>query len=278
MDRWVKKVRKTDSVAGEDANEHNMSDKKSITPSHCHISTPPSHFPRCTGPCEICQIPRQMRGSWESLLGKETSREYFKSILVALHNSYFLPPAEDVLKCLSFFELLDTKAVIIGQDPYHGPGQAMGLAFSVNKGISVPPSLKNIYKEIDSTIGYKAGVPKDGSLIGWAKQGVLLLNATLTVAPSSAGSHYSLRWHLFTDRIIECVSSQTRDCVFLLWGSDAQKKKMLIDASRHLILCSVHPSPLSASRGFFGCDHFRKANEYLKCRGRDPIDWTNERG
>jgi uracil-DNA glycosylase len=164
------------------------------------------------------------------------------------------------------------KVVIIGQDPYHGKGQANGLAFSVNDGIAHPPSLINIFKELNSDLGI--GYPKSGDLSPWASQGVLLLNATLTVRTAEAASHQKQGWEIFTDKVIETISTNNNGIVFLLWGGYAQKKKKLIDAQRHLVLESGHPSPLSANRGYwFGNRHFSKCNAYLKSKGNTPIDW-----
>eukprot|EP00794_Sanderia_malayensis_P005145 gene5145-5795_t len=168
---------------------------------------------------------------------------------------------------------LKVKAVIIGQDPYHGPNQAHGLSFSVPVGIPAPPSLKNMYKELKTDIeGFK--IPNHGHLVGWAKQGVLLLNAVLTVEASNANSHQGKGWEHFTDAVIKWINRNNNNVVFLLWGAYAQKKGASIDKKRHCILKGPHPSPLSAHRGFFGCRHFSKANEYLKANNKDPIDWT----
>ena len=161
--------------------------------------------------------------------------------------------------------------MILGQDPYHGEGQAHGLAFSVRKGVRLPPSLKNIYKEIEAEYGMK--MPDHGELAGWAQQGVLLLNATLTVQESNAGSHHKRGWEEFTDAIIRAVNEKRQHVVFMLWGSHAQKKGAFIDRKKHLVLEAPHPSPLSAHRGFLGCGHFKKANEYLSRNGYQPIDW-----
>jgi len=163
------------------------------------------------------------------------------------------------------------KAVIIGQDPYHGPGQAHGLCFSVREGTDFPPSLKNIFKEIESDLGIKR--PVNGNLERWASQGVLLLNATLTVKAHQAGSHQKRGWEQFTDSVISVLNNEKENIVFFLWGAYAQKKGESIDRSRHLVLESVHPSPLSASRGFFGNKHFSRCNEYLKAHGIEPINW-----
>ena len=173
----------------------------------------------------------------------------------------------NALKATSFENI---KAVIIGQDPYHGKGQAHGLCFSVNKGVEVPPSLKNIYKELQSDVGFQ--IPSHGYLEDWAKQGVLLLNAVLTVRSGEAASHGKIGWQEFTDAVIKCISDKCEGVVFMLWGNFARTKSALIDSSRHCILEAAHPSPL-ARGAFFGCRHFSKANEYLKATGRSPIEW-----
>lgn len=181
------------------------------------------------------------------------------------------PQEGDIFNALNTTRLSDVKVVIIGQDPYHGEGQAHGLSFSVPKGVKLPPSLRNIYKEIEAEYGTK--MPASGDLTGWAEQGVLLLNATLTVQASNAGSHQKRGWEEFTDAIIRLVNARCDHVVFMLWGSYAQKKGAHIDRKKHLVLQSVHPSPLSAHRGFLGNGHFKKANEYLEQHGRAAIDW-----
>jgi uracil-DNA glycosylase len=179
-----------------------------------------------------------------------------------------------------YFNALDTtpfdkvKVVILGQDPYHGPGQAHGLCFSVQQGVRSPPSLVNIYKEIESDLGLEAGHFKHGNLTGWAEQGVLLLNAVLTVEQFKAASHQGKGWEHFTDRCIQVLSDEREHVVFMLWGSYAQKKGAVIDTNRHLVLKAPHPSPLSAHRGFLGCHHFSKCNEYLVAHGIEPVDWA----
>lgn len=186
-------------------------------------------------------------------------------------------------KGAEYFNAMDStpfdqvKVVILGQDPYHGPGQAHGLCFSVRPDVRPPPSLVNIYKEIESDLGLEPGHFRDGCLDGWAQQGVLLLNSVLTVERHKAASHQGQGWEIFTDRAIEVLSAQREHVVFMLWGSYAQKKGAVIDASRHLVLKSPHPSPLSAHRGFFGCRHFSKCNEYLARHGIEPVDWADNR-
>ncbi len=182
------------------------------------------------------------------------------------------PPAEQVFNAFKQTEFAEVKVVILGQDPYHGAGQANGLAFSVNKGVKIPPSLVNIYKEIASDIG--AVPPKHGDLTHWAQQGVLLLNTVLTVEASRANSHRQHGWEVFTDAVISSLNQAEQHIVFLLWGAPAQKKAALIDAQKHTILTAPHPSPLSAYRGFFGCRHFSRANEALIAHGQKPIIWV----
>ena len=227
---------------------------------------------KCKEDCAVCGISRQPLATWAGLLEEEMKEEYFSRILERLHGTSFYPPPEFVLRCLTFFDVAETRAVILGQDPYHGEKQAMGLAFSVPSSLASPPSLVNIKKEILRSTG-KASVCKKGCLVEWAKQGVLLLNTTLTVERGRPRSHALFGWQRFTDAVIRAVSEQTTNTVFILWGNDAQQKRGLIDAKKHCILRSVHPSPLSASRGFVNCDHFRLANEYLEKNGKKTIDW-----
>lgn len=182
------------------------------------------------------------------------------------------PPSEQVFNAFKYTEFADVKVVILGQDPYHGEGQANGLAFSVNPQIKIPPSLVNIYKEIAADIG--AEPPKNGDLTPWAKQGVLLLNAVLTVQANQANSHRGQGWEAFTDAVIQALNHAEQHIVFLLWGKPAQQKARLIDAKRHTILTAPHPSPLSAYRGFFGCKHFSRANKALLKHGQKPIIWA----
>lgn len=214
--------------------------------------------------------------SWKNVLAEEKEKPYFKAILAFLNSEYqkgklIYPEKKDIFNALKFTEFSDTKVVIIGQDPYHGPHQAHGLCFSVRDGVRTPPSLINIYKEIHEDLGYP--IPKVGNLEPWAKQGVLLLNATLTVQAHNPGSHAHIGWQTFTDTIIHALNDHPEPIVYMLWGSYAQSKSSLIDANKHLILTAPHPSPLSAYRGFFGCRHFSKANAFLKNAGRDAIDW-----
>lgn len=182
------------------------------------------------------------------------------------------PPPPQVFNALSFAAPADVKVVILGQDPYHGDGEAMGLSFSVPDGARVPPSLRNIYKELAADLGL--GIPASGDLSHWAQQGVLLLNSVFTVERDKAGSHGKLGWQTVSDALIDAVNAQNPGCVFLLWGNWAQTKAERIDSSRHLVLTAAHPSPLSASRGFHGCRHFSQVNAWLLARGRQPVRWA----
>ena len=213
--------------------------------------------------------------SWKQRLSDEFSASYFlqlKTFLVeekSRHNVY--PPGSQIFNAFNFTPFNQVKVVILGQDPYHGPGQAHGLCFSVPDGIRQPPSLQNIFKEINQDLGIP--IPANGNLENWAKQGVLLLNATLTVRAHQAGSHQNKGWEQFTDSTIKKLSEERNNLVFLLWGNYAIAKKELIDESKHLILTSPHPSPFSANRGFFGNRHFSKTNKYLKENELEEIDW-----
>lgn len=213
--------------------------------------------------------------SWKSRLSGEFEKEYFIRLTEFVKNEYtsgtVYPPGGLIFNAFNLCHFENVKAVIIGQDPYHGPGQAHGLCFSVRDGVGFPPSLLNIYKEIEKDLGITR--PASGNLERWASQGVLLLNATLTVRADQAGSHQKKGWEQFTDSVISILNSEKENLVFFLWGAYAQKKGEAIDRSKHLVLESVHPSPLSASRGFFGNHHFSKCNEYLKEHGLTPVDW-----
>jgi uracil-DNA glycosylase len=213
--------------------------------------------------------------SWKDLLKEEFNKAYFKDLVSFVKQEYqshhVYPAGKEIFNAFEFCSFEEVKVVIIGQDPYHGPQQAHGLCFSVREGIRIPPSLVNIFKEIKDDL--KKEIPIHGSLERWAKQGVLLLNATLTVRANIAGSHQKKGWERFTDTVIKLISDKSEGVVFLLWGSYAQKKGDLIDAEKHLILQSAHPSPLSAHKGFLGNRHFSKANAYLKSRGKAEIDW-----
>ena len=213
---------------------------------------------------------------WDELLKDEFEKEYYKKLRGFLAKEYksrtIYPDMYDIFNALRYTSYSDVKVVVIGQDPYHGPGQAHGLSFSVKRGIEPPPSLKNIFKEINSDIG--CPVPTHGELVKWAQQGVLLLNAVLTVRAGEANSHKNSGWELFTDRVIELLNERSEPMVFLLWGGNARAKKRLITNPKHKILETVHPSPLSAYNGFFGCKHFSKANEFLILSGQSEIDWS----
>jgi uracil-DNA glycosylase len=216
--------------------------------------------------------------SWKKLLDSEFNSEYFKNLISFIKEDYSkttcYPKGSQIFNAFDFCPINDLKVVIIGQDPYHGIDQANGLCFSVNKGVPHPPSLINIFKEIQTDLGYKFENNK-GDLSKWAKQGVMLLNATLTVRNNSAGSHQNKGWEIFTNKVIEVISIETNNTVFLLWGSFAKQKKKLIDTDKHKILESGHPSPLSANRGYwFGNKHFSKCNDYLDSVGKSKIDWS----
>jgi uracil-DNA glycosylase len=217
----------------------------------------------------------KIEDSWKSKLKEEFDREYFIKLAEFVRLEYqsntIYPPASLIFNAFNLCPFENTKAVIIGQDPYHGPGQAHGLCFSVRDSVEFPPSLLNIFKEIELDLGFKK--PSSGNLERWARQGVLLLNATLTVRAHQAGSHQRKGWEQFTDAVISSLNSEKQNIVFFLWGAYAQKKGETIDRSKHLVLESVHPSPLSASRGFFGNHHFSRCNEYLDNKGISRVDW-----
>lgn len=214
--------------------------------------------------------------SWKAVLQKEFEKDYFARLASFVREEYagttpIYPPARLIFNAFDHCPFNEVKVVILGQDPYHGAGQANGLCFSVNKGVAFPPSLMNIFKEIQSDIG--TPIPQDGDLTRWSDQGVLLLNATLTVRASQAGSHQKRGWEEFTDAAIRELAERRENIVFILWGSYAQKKGAFIDRNRHLVLTSPHPSPLSAYQGFFGNHHFSKANSYLAEHGKKEIIW-----
>lgn len=216
--------------------------------------------------------------SWKKHLNQEFGQPYMADLKKFLKTEMdkkktIYPKASNFFKAFDSTPFDQVKVVILGQDPYHGPGQAHGLSFSVPQGVDVPPSLKNIYKEIEADLKLK--MPKHGNLEGWAKQGVLLLNATLSVEGGKAGSHQKRGWEQFTDGAIRALNDQREHLVFMLWGSYAQKKGEFIDRKKHLVLTAPHPSPLSAHRGFLGSQHFSKANKYLQAQGLEPIDWGN---
>lgn len=213
--------------------------------------------------------------SWKAVLAEEFEKDYFSNLTRFVHEEYrtaqIFPPGRQIFAAFDATPFNDVKVVILGQDPYHDVNQANGLCFSVNNGVAFPPSLLNIFKEIKSDIGTE--IPQSGDLSRWARQGVLLLNATLTVRAHMAGSHQGRGWETFTDAVIAHLAREREHLVFLLWGSYAIKKGAFIDRTRHLVLTSPHPSPLSAHRGFFGNHHFSRANEYLTAHGKTPIVW-----
>ena len=216
--------------------------------------------------------------TFETVLEQEKQKDYYKELMDFVESEYksktIFPPKEKIFEAFKYTPLDKVKVVILGQDPYHGEGEAHGLAFSVNHGIKIPPSLKNIYKEINLEYGYD--IPNTGYLVKWAKQGVLLLNTVLTVEKDKPASHKSKGWEIFTDRIISELNESENPIVFMLWGNYAKSKLDLLNNSNHLILESVHPSPFSARNGFFGNNHFKSANEFLKKNGLEEVDWRIE--
>lgn len=214
---------------------------------------------------------------WDAILDGEFEKEYYLKIRGILKDEYFsrtvFPPMNDIFNALKYTPYNETKVVILGQDPYHEIGQAHGLSFSVKKGIKIPPSLVNIYKELNTDIGMD--IPTHGELTSWAKQGVLLLNATLTVRQGQANSHQSIGWSIFTDEIIKKLDKNDNPIVFILWGGNARSKKKYITNKNHFVIESVHPSPLSAYNGFFGSRPFSRANEFLLSNGVKPINWNS---
>ncbi len=213
---------------------------------------------------------------WDDILASEFESEYYKRIRYWLKKEYaeqtIYPPMEDIFNALRYTPYHAVKAVLLGQDPYHGPGQAHGLCFSVQEGVDPPPSLRNIFQELESDLGFPP--PKNGTLTKWAEQGVLMLNTTLTVRRGQANSHKNIGWTTFTDAVVRGLNERETPIVFLLWGGNARSKKPLITNPNHLILETVHPSPLSAYGGFFGCRHFSRCNEFLQAHGETPIDWN----
>jgi len=212
---------------------------------------------------------------WGKLLKAEFKKEYFLHLRKFLDKEYeeqtIYPRREDIFNALKYTDFDDVKVVLLGQDPYHGPDQAHGLSFSVKPGVKIPPSLRNVFKELQNDIG--CGIPEHGYLAKWADQGVLLLNTVLTVREGEAHSHKGKGWEVLTDQIISLLNDREKPVVFLLWGKPAQSKMNRINQEKHFILTSVHPSPLSASRGFFGNHHFSQINEYLRSKGEKEIDW-----
>lgn len=220
----------------------------------------------------------KITNDWLDAIGKEFDQDYYLKLRQNLINEYrskiIYPAADDIFNAFHFTPLAKVKILLVGQDPYHNPGQAHGLSFSVAQQEAIPPSLANIYKELQSDIG--CYIPDNGYLKKWAEQGVLLLNAVLTVRAHQANSHQGLGWENFTDAVLRAVNNLERPIVVFLWGKPAQAKKQFLNNPRHLILQAPHPSPLSAYRGFFGCKHFSKANEFLVKHGLEPIDWQIE--
>jgi uracil-DNA glycosylase len=219
----------------------------------------------------------KIEASWKKILDDEFNKPYFKQIVLHLktektQGKVIYPPGPYIFNAFNTTPIDKIKVVILGQDPYHGPRQAHGLCFSVQNGVPPPPSLINIFKELHEDIGIP--IPDQGNLTKWADNGVFLLNASLTVRAGDPMSHAKIGWATFTDTVIRKISDERENVVFMLWGKFAQEKRVLIDEKKHLILRSVHPSPLSASGGFFGCRHFSKANEYLMSKGVDPVDWS----
>jgi uracil-DNA glycosylase len=220
--------------------------------------------------------PVRLPGDWLALFGDEFDRDYMRELSQFLRQRRaagveVYPPPGDIFRAFWATPPAQVRVVILGQDPYHGPGQAHGLCFSVRPDVPVPPSLANVFRELEADLGLAR--PDHGCLLPWAEQGVLLLNAVLTVERGSAGAHAGHGWERFTDRVIDCVNDGAAPTVFMLWGAQAQRKGSQIDRGRHLVLAAPHPSPLSAHRGFFGCRHFSRANTWLEARGREAIDW-----
>jgi uracil-DNA glycosylase len=217
----------------------------------------------------------KLEPSWKARLQPEFEKPYFQNLIRFVKEEYatqtVYPPGSKIFNAFDACPFDQVKVVLLGQDPYHGAGQAHGLAFSVNEGVTTPPSLVNIFKEIKNDLGKP--VPKSGNLMRWAEQGVLLLNATLTVRANTAGSHQKKGWEEFTDAAIRAVSDDKQHVVFMLWGAYAQKKGAIIDAAKHLVLKAAHPSPFAADKGFFGCKHFSQANAYLAEHGLPEIEW-----
>ena len=217
----------------------------------------------------------QLCNQWDDLLKDEFQKPYYQKLRAILAREYqthtVYPDMYDIFNALRTTDYKDVKAVILGQDPYHGPGQAHGLCFSIKPGVPAPPSLKNIFKELKDELDIP--IPDTGYLMPWAKQGVLMLNTVLTVRAGEANSHKGLGWETLTDRVIELLNNREQPMVFFLWGANAKKKRELLTNPSHLVLSCAHPSPLSASQGFFGCGHFKACNDFLKKHNMTPIDW-----
>ena len=218
----------------------------------------------------------QIENQWGDLLAEEFEKEYYKRLMDFVDEEYenrtVYPRRDDIFNALKFTDFPNVKAVILGQDPYHGPNQAHGLSFSVKPEVDIPPSLKNIYKELKADTG--SHIPDHGYLVSWAEQGVMLLNTVLTVRAGEANSHRGKGWETFTDRVISLLNEREAPIVFILWGKPAQSKLSIIDTNKHSVITSPHPSPLSAMRGFFGSRPFSKTNDYLQQLGQEPIDWS----
>ena len=219
-----------------------------------------------------------IENGWLEYLKEEFSKPYYRDLFQFVKSEYeskvIYPPSQDLFSALEVTDISNVKILLLGQDPYHEEGQAHGMSFSVKPGVKTPPSLKNMYKELQDELG--CYIPNNGYLMKWAEQGVLLMNTVLTVREGAANSHKGKGWEEFTDAVIRAVNEQDRPVVYLLWGSNARSKKKFITNPKHLVLESVHPSPLSAYNGFFGCGHFKKANEFLEANGLSPIDWQIE--
>lgn len=220
----------------------------------------------------------QLKNDWGKLLEDEIKKDYYRDLMKFLEKEYknqiIYPEIENIFSALDYTSYRDTKVVILGQDPYHGPNQSHGMAFSVKAGVKIPPSLRNIYKELKDDLGYE--IPNHGFLRKWAEEGVLLLNTSFTVREGQANSHSNIGWEIFTDKIMEILNKKEDPIVFIFWGNNAKTKEKLITNPKHHIIKSYHPSPLSASRGFFGTKPFSRSNEFLKSVGKKPIDWKIE--
>ena len=219
-----------------------------------------------------------LQNDWLEAVGGEFKKPYYtdlyKFVKEEYSNEIVYPPSDDIFNVMHLTPLSEVKVLILGQDPYHNQGQAHGLCFSVQPDVAIPPSLKNIYKELQSDLG--CAIPNNGYLVKWAKQGILMLNTVLTVRAHKPLSHQGKGWEQFTDAIIEAVNAQDRPIVYMLWGKPAQRKASMLNNPKHLVLKAAHPSPLSASHGFFGCKHFSQANQFLEENGMQPIDWQIE--
>lgn len=242
-----------------------------------HLLSWPEKVLSITSLLQIQEMNVKIEESWKDVLEDEFKKPYFRQITEHIkteraQGKTIYPPGPLIFNAFEHTPIANVKLVVLGQDPYHGPGQAMGLSFSVPKGIAAPPSLVNIFKELNDDVG--VSIPKHGDLTKWADQGVMLLNASLTVRASEPMSHSKIGWHIFTNCVISKISEMKENVVFLLWGKFAQEKTELIDTKKHHVLKAAHPSPLSANNGFFGCKHFSKTNTYLMKQGIDPIDWA----